>query len=30
MKILDENTFLCVNEKYKEGIKLKRFEIEKA
>lgn len=30
MKILDENTFLCVNEKYQEGIKLKRFEIEKA
>ena len=30
IEILDENTFLCVNKKYQEGIKLKRFEIEKA
>jgi hypothetical protein len=28
MEIIDENTFVCVNEKHQNGIKLKRSEIE--
>ncbi len=30
IEILDKNTYLCVNEKNQNGVKFKRFEIEKS
>ena len=30
VEILDKNTYLCVNEKNQNGVKFKRFEIEKS